>query len=242
MRWTMVAVLSVGMVGATMPVRAQEAGGPGGGGGGRGQFSNMPRVAGEVTAVSGASVTVKSEDGTTYTVVTTDNTRVMKGNGQARGAGNMQTIKVADLKTGDGLIAMGQLDAPAKTLHAAFVVATDASVVKAMKENLGKTYITGKVTAIDLDNAKLTVTRPDGVSQVIGLDENTSFKRGRGRMGAGNGLGTGGPAPAGGAGGESITLADVKVGDQVQGQGAVKAGTFVPTELHVMSPRPKPAE
>ncbi len=36
------------------------------------------------------------------------------------------------------------------------------------------------------------------------------------------------------AGGESITLADVKVGDMVRGTGSVKGGTFVPTQLVVM--------
>jgi hypothetical protein len=34
-------------------------------------------------------------------------------------------------------------------------------------------------------------------------------------------------------GGESITLADVKVGDNVAGKGSVKNGVFVPTELAV---------
>jgi hypothetical protein len=36
------------------------------------------------------------------------------------------------------------------------------------------------------------------------------------------------------ASGESITLADVKVGDSVAGRGAVKNGLFVATELGVM--------
>ena len=62
------------------------------------------------------------------------------------------------------------------------VVATDAATLKALKDNLGKTYIAGKVTAIDVDNAKMTVERPDKVTQTIGFDETTSFKRGRGCM------------------------------------------------------------
>lgn len=242
------------------------------GGGQGGPFASMPRVAGEVVSVSGANVTVKAEDGSTMTVVTTDNTRIMKGRGGAGGrgggmpggaggpgggagagmgggmAGGMnggmpETIKASDLKPGDGITAIGNLDAPTKTLHAAMVIAVDASVVKAMRDNLGKTYITGRVTAIDLDNAKLTIERPDHVAQTIGLDESTSFRKGRmGRMGgggqapgagAGSGAGTGaGTAEAG----ESITLADVKVGDQVVGQGEVKGGTFVPKQLVVMTP------
>ena len=134
-------------------------------------------------------------------------------------------------RSGDGVMAAGVLDAPHKTLHAAIVFARDAAEVQAMKANLGKTYIVGRVTAIDMDNATMTVERPDHVAQTIGFDETTSFRRGgrgHGRMGAGE------PAEAPEAGGESITLADIKVGDRVRGTGSVKHGTFVPTELVVM--------
>jgi hypothetical protein len=190
----------------------------------RGAFAGMQRVNGEVTAVAGLTLTIKSEDGTTYQVTMTDNTRIMKGRGNA--------IKASDLKVGDGVMAAGNLDAPNKTMHAAVVVAVDAAQVKALKENLGKTYIAGTVTAIDVDNAKMTVERPDKVTQVIGFDEMTSFRRGR--RGAGMGAGSGAAAPA--APGESITLADIKVGDQVGGNGSVKNGVFVPSELTVATP------
>jgi hypothetical protein len=80
---------------------------------------------------------------------------------------------------------------------------------------------------------KLTVMRPDGVSQVIEVDEGTSFKRGgRGMVSMMNGSGP--VAGQGPGGGESITLADVKVGDTVMGPGALKNGVFVPTQLGVM--------
>jgi hypothetical protein len=187
-------------------------------------------VGGEVTGVNGSTLTVKTEEGTTMQIVTTDNTRVMKGRGV--------TVKVSELKVGDGVVAAGNLDAPNKTLHAAMVFATDAAQLKALRDNLGKTYITGKVTAIDLDNAKMTLERPDHVVQTIGFDETTSFKRGRGMRGGVMGMGAGaGPADSAGAdSGESITLADIKVGDNVGGQGSVKNGTFVPTQLMVSTP------
>jgi hypothetical protein len=196
----------------------------------RGQFAGMQRAGGEVTTVSGANLTVKTPEGTTVQIVTTANTRMMKGRGV--------TVKISDVKVGDGVMAAGNLDAPNKTLHAAMLFVTDAAQLKAMKENLGKTYIAGKVTAIDADNAKMTVQRPDGVSQTIGFDETTSFKRGR----VGRGMGIGGDAGAGGttatapAAGESITLADIKAGDNVYGTGSVKSGVFVPTQLTVGAP------
>jgi hypothetical protein len=216
---------------------AQVAGGQDGGAqqGGRGPFAGMQRVAGEVTAVSGATLTVKTEDNGLMQIVTTDNTRVMKGRGV--------TVKIADLKVGDGVTAAGILDAANKTLHAAMVFAVDAAQVKEMKENLGKTYIVGRVTAIDLDNAKMTVERPDHVAQTIGFDEGTSFRKGgRGARGGGFGGAQGagaGAAPAPAESGESITLADIKVGESVRGTGSVKGGVFVPTELVVMERGPR---
>ncbi len=235
---TVVLAMVLAAAHAVGPVaRAQEPGGDAGQRGGRGQFAGMQRLGGEVTAVDGANITVKTEDGATMHIVTTDNTRVMKGRGV--------TVKVADLKVGDGVMAMGNMDAPNKTLHAAMVMATDAAQIKAMRDNLGKTYIAGKVTAIDLDNAKMTVERPDKVSQTIGFDESTSFRRGgrggmamNGMMGGGGMGGRAEGAPGGEEGGESITLADVKVGDNVRGTGTLKAGVFVPGQLVVVVPPP----
>ena len=233
----------------TGAARPQDGGRP------RGQYAGMGRVLGQVTAVAGGTLTLKAEDGSTVQIVTTDNTRVMKDRGP---------VKVSDLHVGDGLMAMGNMDAPNKTLHAAVVFAQDAAQIKAMRENLGKTYITGRVTAINLDDAKMTVERADHVPQTIGFDETTSFKRAVPR-GGGAGNGNGGGAEAGGrenpggggfgpgggmgmgidagidrafASGESVTLADIKVGDFIAGTGTVKNGTFVPTRVVDSPPRP----
>jgi hypothetical protein len=216
-------------------------------------FAGGQMVRGTVTAASADPLTVKTEAGEIYQVALSANTRLTK---------DRQPVKVADIKVGDAVGAMGVLDAPTKTVHAVFVGVMDAEQLKKARENMGKTYITGKVTAIDMDALKLTVMRPDGVSQVIGVDEQTSFKRGgrgmaaiangggvveiggggggRGMSGAGTGAGPGGGGTGAGAGnggaGESITFADVKVGDTVAGRGALKNGLFMPTELGVMDP------
>jgi hypothetical protein len=217
---------------APMQLLAQDAGDQDGGA--RAAFAGMQRVSGEVTAINGAKLTVKSTEGDTVQVVTTDNTRIMKGRGGSGGV-----VKLADLKVGDGVMAAGNLDAPNKTLHAALLFATDAAEVKRLRDELGKSYIVGKVTAIDLDDAKMTIERPDKVLQTIGFDETTSFRRGgRAQFGQQNGAAG---APAGRApqvtGGESITLADIKVGDSVRATGALKSGVFVPTQLVVMVKR-----
>jgi len=208
-------------------------------------FAGGQMVRGTVTAATPDHLTVKTDAGEVYQVALSANTRLTK---------ERQPVKLADIKVGDGVGAMGVLDPATKTVHAVFVGVVDAEQVKKARENMGKTYITGKVTAIDLDALKVTVLRPDGVSQVIGVDEQTSFKRGGRGMaaiasgagvidagggggrsngaGAGNGTGNGN----GGGGGESITFADIKVGDSIAGRGALKNGTFVPTELGAMNP------
>jgi hypothetical protein len=207
-------------------------------GGGPAQFAGGQMVRGTVTAVATDKITVKTDAGEVYQVALSANTRLLKAR---------QPVKVTDIQAGDGVGAMGMLDASTKTVHAVMVTVMDAAEVKKLKEGMGKVYIIGKVTAID--ELKLTVLRTDGVSQVIEVDEGTSFKRGARRMGMMNGgagaMGMGGGraggdaapgsgAPRAGGEGESITLADVKVGDTIAGQGAVQHGVFVPTELGVM--------
>jgi hypothetical protein len=198
-------------------------------------------IRGTVTAAATDHLTIKTEAGDVYQIAISANTRVTK---------DRQPVKMADIKVGDGVGAMGVMDAPTKTIHAVFVGVVDVEQVKKMREDLGKLYITGKVTAIDMDALKVTVMRPDGERQVIGVDEQTSFKRGgrgmaamingAGDAGAGSDQGgrgnSAGQSGGNGARGESITLADVKVGDSVAGRGALKNGIFVPTELGVMDP------
>jgi hypothetical protein len=198
-------------------------------------------VRGTVTAVSGDKVTLKTDNGDSFQVAITPNTRLMK---------ERNPIKPVEIHVGDGIGAMGEIDQPTKTVHALFVSVVDAEQVKKLKESFGKTWITGKVIAID--DLKLTILRSDKVTQVIAVDEDTSFKKGGRAMqmamqsdgaamggGGGNWQGRGGAARPEGAGsgeGESITLADVKVGDNIAGQGSLKNGVFVPKTLAVADP------
>jgi hypothetical protein len=136
----------------------------------------------------------------------------------------------------------------------------DAAMLAKAMENMGKTYIIGTVAAIDADNLKLTVLRSDKVSQVVSLDDGTSFQRGtRGVMadvtaagalgaggmggmmggggrGMGGGRGTGAGAQAAPPAPVSITLADIKVGDSVMATGTLKNGAFTVLKMGVSEP------
>ena len=171
----------------------------------RPDFPNLPSVRGTVSSVQGSDIAIKTEEGVAYTVHCSDNTRIYK---------NRQSMKVADIRAGDMLIAAGDLDEKAHMLRAIFVGDVDAATVRKMRADLGKTWIAGKVTAIDMDSLKLTVQRVDQKTQVILVDDTTSFKKD----------------------GQSVTLQDLKVGDTVRGQGGMKDGIFVPTTLNIVDP------
>ena len=225
-----IALVAALLVGAAHAAPAQA--GPDAGG--DSSFAGGQMVRGTVTSANPDHLTVKAENGDIYQVTVTENTRIMKAR---------QPVKLADIKPGDGVGAAGNVDAGAKTVHAAVLMVVDAEQIRRAQENLGKTYITGRVKAID--DLKLTIARPDGVTQIIAVDEGTSFRRGGRGMGLlVGGAAMGGPAPNGGGrpanargpqpgqdtGGESITLADIKVGDSIVGQGSVKNGLFVPAQ------------
>ena len=76
---------------------------------------------------------------------------------------------------------------------------------------LGKDYVVGEVKAID--PPKLTVLRTDGVAQTLELNENSSLRRGR----------------------ESITMADIQVGDHLMARGALEHDMFVPKGVMVIN-------
>jgi len=74
------------------------------------------------------------------------------------------------------------------------VMVVDAEQVKKAREAMGKTMISGTVTAID--ELKITIKRTDDVMQTIAVDEDTSFRKG----GRGMGMALGAEAWAAGRG------------------------------------------
>jgi len=77
---------------------------------------------------------------------------------------------------------------------------------------LGKDYVVGEIKSIDAP--RLTVLRTDNATQVLELNEETSLRKGR----------------------ESITMADIQVGDHLMAHGAVQNEVFVPKGVMVMGP------
>ncbi len=123
-----------------------------------------------------------------------------------------QGAKPADIHNGDMVFAAGNLDAKKRQVGAAILIGVDAAEVEKAKEGLGKTWSAGKVTAVS--GARISIQRLDGVAQTIVVDENTSFR----------------------LRGDSVTLADVKVGGGVRAEGHIENGAFTATVLHLFNP------
>ena len=156
---------------------------------------------GTITAIDSGVLTIKTAEGKSVTVKTTDLTRFM---GKER-----MPITLKELKVGDTVMAGGETSG-ADTVEARMVALVDPQMAQRIADQraaMGKTVIAGEIK--EINETKLTILRPDGQTQVVELDENTSIKKGQ----------------------ESVTLADIKVGDRIYGTGALKDGTFVVKEL-----------
>lgn len=177
------------------------------GGQGNWQGRRFQGTGGEITAINGNSITLKTRDGQTAQVSLSDKTQFRKDRAEA---------KISDFKVGDMVMVRGeQKDG---VWQADVVAARPAGMGMGgpggnMREDMGKKFIVGKITA--MSGTQLTIQRPDGVSQNITVDENTSFHKDN----------------------ESVTLGDLKVGDQVFGRGELKNDVFVPAQLNVGQPR-----
>jgi hypothetical protein len=184
-------------------------------------------VLGTVTEVAPGHYTVKTAIGELYTIHYSVNTRILKGGAMRRGerdedggppANPPQPIKATDIKVGDAIAANGEVDAAAKSVGAVVVFQIDPERARQMREmqaNYGKTWFLGQVTAIN--EVKVTVQGgPDNATRTFTADENTTFRKRR----------------------DPITLADIKVGDMVRVEGAMKGGEFLASNVAVMGPPP----
>jgi len=201
---------------------------------------------GTVTATGADQYTVKTDAGEEYTVHFSSDTRMFKmppyrtheggqGNGgqanggqgggggwQGRGMGGNppEPLKPTDIKVGDVLQVRGQVDESAKTVPARFIVLLDperVAQIREMNANFGKTWLMGRVTAIDGTKVTLTGTLDNAPHSFV-ADENTTFRQRR----------------------DPITLADIQVGDIVRAEGAVKDGVFTAAMVNSMGAPPPP--
>lgn len=188
----LLSVLSAFAVAQDNPPAPRPGGARGPGRAGR-QFQG---VLGTITSLDKSQLTLKTADGKTVTVNLSSDTHYRK---------DAQPATLEDFKVGD-MVMVGGEPAGEDAWNARFIATRGANSPQVRGE-LGKNFIAGEIKTID--GTRLAILRPDGETQTIQVDENTSFRKQ----------------------GESITLADFKPGDHVFGRGELKNGAFVPAVL-----------
>lgn len=165
---------------------------------------------GKITAMRDGAIELTTQDGQTLTVKLTNQTEFRK---------DREPAKAADFKLGDMVMVRGDENAD-HSVTARIVGARTGGPGGPggpgggggrQMGTLGKDYVVGEVKSIDAP--RLTVLRPDNVTQTLELNEETSLRKGR----------------------DSITMADIQVGDHVMARGALEKDVFVPKGVMVMN-------
>src|SRR5258707_10036525 len=160
---------------------------------------------GKIAAIGNGSVELTKPDGSTVSVKITDKTQYHK---------DRQAAKLGDFKVGDLVFVRFDENAD-HGMTAKLIGGRSGAGPEGGNRGfgeMGKDFVTGEVKSVDAP--KLTVLRPDNVTQTLELNEETSLRRGR----------------------ESITIADIQPGDHVVVRGAVQNNAFVPKNVMVLSP------
>lgn len=160
---------------------------------------------GKITAIKKESLELAKPDGSTATVKFTDKTEYRK---------DRQGAKREDFKVGDFVLVRGKENAD-HSVTAQSIGGRSGGGAGGGGQGfgeMGKDIVVGEVKSVDAP--KLTVLRPDNVTQTLELNEETSLRRGR----------------------ESITMADIQPGDHVVVRGAVENNAFVPKNVMILSP------
>jgi hypothetical protein len=186
---------------------------------GRGGQGGERPLFGKITAVRDGAMDITGQDGQLVTVKLTAQTEFRK---------DREPAKITDFKVGDTVFVRGDQN-PDHTVTARMIGARTGGAGggpgggmgrgpgggpgggMANLGTLGKDYVAGEIKAIDAP--RITVLRTDNVTQVLELNEETSLRKGR----------------------DSITMADIQVGDHVMVRGAAEKDVFVPKGVMVMS-------
>jgi hypothetical protein len=177
---------------------------------------------GKITAIHNNSIELSNVNGETVIVKVTDKTEFRK---------DRQPAKRTDFKVGDVIIVRGE-ENPDHSWTAQVIGARSMNgpngrgggpggggpggngpnFVFGSAGTLGKDFVTGEIKSIDAP--KLSVLRSDNVAQTLELNEETSLRKGR----------------------ESITMADIQVGDHLFARGGVQNDVFVPKVVMIIGP------
>jgi len=186
-----------------------------------------PGVFGKLTAVHDQSMEITRQDGSVVTVKISASTQFRK---------EREAAKLSDFRVGDTVFVRGEENADhtwsaeviGERPNGGFGGGAGAGAEGGRGAGqggpgggpgggrpmgvLGQDYVFGEVKAID--TPKLTIIRPDNVTQTVELNEETSLRKGR----------------------DSITMADIQAGDHIMVRGGMVNNAFQPKSVVVISP------
>ena len=172
-------------------------------------------VVGKITAIKDSALELERMEGGSVTIKLTDKTEYRK---------DRQSSKLRDFKVGDTVFIRteGSGDQDLTALAVAGRTGNGpggpgmggpgGGMMTIGGGELGKDFVFGEVKSVDAP--KITVLRPDDVTQTLELNEETSLRKGR----------------------ESVTMADIQVGDHVFVRGGVQNNEFVAKMVMVIGP------
>jgi hypothetical protein len=190
------------------PGNATPLGGPGGRHRGQGPDDAGARpIIGRIAAIQDGSLKITRPDESEMTVKITDKTEFRR---------DREPAKLKDFKVGDFILVRGEENADFSITAQLISGRTGNGPNGPNRQNpagtLGKDYVVGEVKV--LDPPSITVMRTDNVKQTFELNEDTSLRKGR----------------------ESVTMADMQVGDHIFARGALQGNQFVPKMVVVIGP------
>jgi hypothetical protein len=172
-------------------------------------------VVGKITAIKDGALELVRMDGARVTVKLTDKTEYRK---------DRQSAKLRDFKVGETVFIRTESSGDQDLTAVAVAGRTGngpggpamggpgGGMMTIAGGELGKDFVFGEVKSVDAP--KITVLRPDNVTQTLELNEETSLRKGR----------------------ESVTMADIQVGDHVFVRGGMQNNAFVPKMVMVIGP------
>jgi hypothetical protein len=167
-------------------------------------------VFGRIAAIQDNAIHITDINGADVIVKVTPQTEFRK---------DRQAAALKSFKVGDGVIVRGD-ENPDHSVTAKVIAGRSAEGGPRDRGfggggpmgAIGKDFVVGEVQSVDAPS--LTVLRTDKVKQTFELNEETSLRKGQ----------------------ESVTMADIHVGDHIFARGALQENQFVPKSLVVIGP------
>jgi hypothetical protein len=149
--------------------------------GGAGAQAAAARQMGSVTAITGNTLTLKTDSGSEAKVVVQDSTRILRVAPGQKDLKDAATIQLSDLVVGDRVLSRGTQGEDGQSLVATTVIVMKQSDVAEKQQHERDEWqrhgVGGIITAIDVAGSALTVTSAPGSTIALKTSKDTNFLR-----------------------------------------------------------------